>query len=118
MREEFRRLHALLHPSRTRASLSEAPPLLTAEAVGALAAVGMAGSEPTVQVSVYLFESAEPQAAAREQLEQVAPQEGIYQLSSTNGALFFFGYVHLSGPDDRTAISRLNNIASAFAGDE
>lgn len=118
IQREFARLHVLLSPERTRASLSEAPPLLDAKAVGALAGVGLAGHEPDLLVSVYLFESVERHAAAVEQLQQAAPQEGIYHLNGTNGLLLFFGYVHMSGPDDRQARFHLAAIASAFAGDE
>ncbi|MEM8925993.1 MAG: hypothetical protein AAGD35_21010 [Actinomycetota bacterium] len=110
------RVVALLDPYRTRAQLYTRPPLLAADELRAVGAVGYYtdSNGEQVWISVYEFLTYDDILAARPVLEAAVPFDGATTIGVDNGILFLFAYT----PDPAPFYPNMSTIGSAFAGDE
>lgn len=117
--KERARLDQLMDESRTRVTLRVVPARPAAAELGALDGVGYEADNPAVHAVVYIFERSGPQADAVAKLRAGAPGDGdVRVLHGINGRMLFFGYTRIDGDDGHLAKYRLNDMISAFSGDE
>lgn len=117
--EQLSRLESLLCPSRTRVTLEKTNPEHSPEELGALAGVGYLARNPDLRVSVYIFGDWGKHREVSKQLRsRFAGETGVYAQAVTNGPMLLFAHTRIDGPDGTAAKYRLDDIMSAFAGDE
>jgi hypothetical protein len=113
------RLSGLLHPSRTHAELLPDDPVLPPADVGAEDAAGYRVEEPPMRVTVYFsssWDAANDLAFALE--SRFSDDPSLFVTTGTNGVMTFYGETRLDGPHGDAAQYALNDILSAFSGDE
>ena len=110
---EKQRLESLLKDFRH--PLSEIAPQPSSESLGALWGRGYEVNGQDIQCMVYLYNHQSEHAAVFERLAAQLPEGAHHPLPSSNGALLFYGY-QLSADPKATYV--LNDLASAFAGEE
>lgn len=116
---QLARLRALLSEERTGVSLIEAEAQPGAEEAGALHAIGYRTARPEVDVSVYIFPdwSKHRETGAR-LMSEFSGDKDVYARTAANGPMLFFAHTRLSSGKGREAEHRLDQIMTAFAGDE
>lgn len=116
---QLARLAALLSEERAGAGLLNAEPQPGAEEVGALRAVGYRTRKPDVIVSIYIFPDwSKHREISGRLMNQFSGDEGVYARTATNGPMLFFAHTRLNSGKGREAEHRLDQIMTAFAGDE
>jgi len=116
---EKTRIRKLLSQKRTGLDLQDVPANPTADAVGALAALGLQTDDGEVRANVYIYEDWGDGEAYIEQLEAQFPSsEAQYTNAGINGVLLFFGIAKMDGVLGRKAEDMLDEMLSAFSGNE
>ena len=111
-------LDTVFNDAGTGIKLASASPLLPPEAVGAKAAIGYAAQDPELWISVYQFESNALHEQAIQELGKNLPFEEAITGAGGNGVLLIFGYATPTGDALYDEFHPLNDLLSAFAGEE
>ncbi len=117
--QQLARLKALLSEERAGPGLVEAEAQPTAQDVGALEAVGYVTKKPDVRVSVYVFPDwSKHRETGSRLMSEFSGNKDVYVRTASNGPMLFFAHTRLSSGKGREAEYRLDQILTAFAGDE
>lgn len=102
----------------TGIELENVSALLPPEQIGAQAAIGYSAQEPELWISVYQFDSNSLHEKAIQELRENLPFDNAIVGAGGNGALLIFGYASPTGDDLYDEFHPLNDLLSAFAGEE
>lgn len=116
---ESNRARLLLSQKRTGVELQEVSADPSADTVDALAAIGFQTSNGEIHANVYIYEEWGEGEDYIDQLEAQFPtSDSLYTNSGINGTLMFFGIGKLDGEIGEEAEDMLDEMLSAFSGNE